>query len=250
MTTRTITIGELKGYIDSTDQYARIRGVIIMIPCFTCVGTLDGLENISGILTERGYATIRIDMSGVGQSKGDFAQQTIRNHVDDLIKFTNYAVDNISRDIIYVGHGIGGVIGMIANETNPVKGIITLSTPLDNSSYDFHNLNLDNYESPTLAKVFINDNTILVRKDYMDGLDETQIIEIIDRCNTPILSIFFEEEDEAVPYKKTMDLIKSMHSPIETLLLKKVTHFMDTDIESYYIGNLIDIWAQNKLNAI
>jgi putative redox protein len=250
MSTRTISIGELKGYIDSPDHYARIRGVIIMIPCFTCVGTLDGLKNISDILTDRGYATLRIDMSGVGLSKGDFSQQTIHNHVTDLIKFTDYAATEISSDIIYVGHGIGGVIGIIANETNPVKGIITLSTPLDNGSYDFRRLNLDNYESPTLAKVFINDNTIFVRKDYMDGLTETQIIEMIDHCMTPVLSIFFEEEDESVPYKKTMNLIKTMHSPIETLLLKKVTHFMDTDIESYYIGNLIDIWAQNKLNVI
>ena len=250
MTTRIINIGELKGYLDSPSQVARILGVIIMIPCFTCDGTLNGLKKISDILTERGYATLRIDMSGLGLSKGEFESQTIRNHIDDLVKFTDYAASNISSDIIFVGHGIGGVISIIASGSVPVKGIITLSTPFDDESYDFNRLNHENYENPNLARVLINDNDVIVRKDFMDGIDQMQILEALDRCKTPVLSIFFEEENETVPYDKTMQLIKSMQSPIETILLKKVTHFMDDDIDSYYIGNFIDIWAQNKLNII
>lgn len=250
MRTSTIHLGEIKGYLDMPEGYSRVKGAIIMIPCFTCVGTLDGLIQISDILTERGYATLRIDMTGVGESSGDFSQLTIQDHIADAVRFTEYTALNISGDIILVGHGIGGVIGILANREMPVKGIITLSTPFDDNSYDFDRMDLSERRLDRLAEVFINDNNILVRKDFMGDIDQAAILSAIEACTTPILSVFFEEEDETVPYLKTMDLIRMIRSPIETLLLKRVTHFMDSPIESYYVGNLIDIWSQNKLNLI
>lgn len=249
MNTQSITIGNRYGYIDMPENYIQIKGVIIMIPCFTCEGTHNGLIRISELLNERGYATLRIDMSGVGRSTGEFSSQTIDSHVEDLVLFTQYVKENISEDIIFVGHDIGGLIGILANEISPVVGIITLSTSFSFDYYDFTGKNIDNFEHPDLFKININDNTTIVRKDYMGIIDENMIHGILDESRTPLISVFFEEDDQ-ISYEKSMEILKSTHSNIETILLSEVTRFMDTDIESYYVGNLIDIWAQNKLNTI
>ena len=95
MNTQSITIGNRYGYSDMPENYINIKGVIIMVPCFTCEGTLNGLTKISEILNERGYATLRIDMSGVGRSTGEFSSQTIDSHVEDLVLFTQYIKENI-----------------------------------------------------------------------------------------------------------------------------------------------------------
>ncbi len=249
MNTQSITIGNLYAYIDRPENYVNIKGAIILIPCFSCEGTLNGLIRISEILNERGYASLRIDMSGVGRSTGEFSSQTIDTHVEDLILFTQYVKENISEDIIYVGHDIGGLIGILANEISPVQGIITLSTSFNFDSYDLSNKNIDDFNHPELFKINVNDNTTMVRKDYMGKIDENSIHKILDHTKTPIISVFFEEDD-TVSYEKSMEILNSTHSNIETILLNRVTRFMDTDIESYYVGNLIDIWAQTKINRI
>ena len=141
------------------------------------------------------------------------------------------------------------MIGILANEISPIEGIITLSTSFNFDYYDFTGKNIDNFEHPELFKINVNDNTTIVRKDYMGIVDETLIHGILDHTRTPVMSVFFEEDDQ-ISYEKSMEILKSTHSNIETILLSQVTRFMDTDIESYYVGNLIDIWAQNKLNTI
>jgi esterase/lipase len=250
MNTQTITIGNAHGYVDLPKRSAQPKGVIIILPCFTCVGTLKGLLQVSEILTERGYATIRIDMTGIGLSPEEFSSQTILTHIEDAVQFAQYAEAHISSDIIFVGHGIGGLVGIFANDIHKVKGLITLSTGFHDNAYAFEQIALTDFSHPELAKIAINDNTVIVRKDFMSGVDERLIVEKLNTCSVPVLSVFFEEQLQDQIYDRTIAIFEQTRSNIETLVLNSVTHFMDSEIESYYVGNLIDIWSQNKLNAL
>ncbi|MBN2259694.1 MAG: alpha/beta hydrolase [Clostridiales bacterium] len=249
MHSKALKIKGLHGCIDTPENSTQIKGVIIIVPCFTCENTLQGLLKISEILTQRGYATVRIDMTGIGRSLGDFSNLTIEDHINDVVKFTAYVKENISDNIILVGHCIGGLINILANEILPVKGIITLSTPYNAHAYDFDRMNLDDSLDSRFSKININDHVIIIRKDYMGNFNQSILIDTLNKMNTPLLSVFFED-DETLSSEDSLDILKNTQSNIETISLSQVSHFMDSDIESYYIGNLIDIWAQNKLNMI
>ncbi|MGH2543243.1 MAG: alpha/beta hydrolase family protein, partial [Ardenticatenaceae bacterium] len=53
--------------------------------CFTCTKNLKAVGNITRSLTERGFAVLQFDFTGLGESEGDFADTNFSSNVDDLL---------------------------------------------------------------------------------------------------------------------------------------------------------------------
>jgi pimeloyl-ACP methyl ester carboxylesterase len=83
-------------------------------------GTVAGvpmLSQLAGALAEQGFLVLRYDKRGVGQSGGRTETVTQKDYADDLIgivKWLEKRDDVDSRRLAVVGHGEGGVIGMLA----------------------------------------------------------------------------------------------------------------------------------------
>ncbi|MGN1370342.1 MAG: alpha/beta fold hydrolase [Aristaeellaceae bacterium] len=74
------------------------------------------LQEWSDALTAAGFATLRLDFNGHGQSEGRFCDMTPYNEIEDAAVFLQYALKLPDITDIYVlGHSQGGVIaGMLA----------------------------------------------------------------------------------------------------------------------------------------
>ena len=84
-------------------------------------------------MTEAGFAVLRPEMYGHGQSEGDFAEHTLFKWISNLMKVTEYAKSlDFVTDLYLCGHSQGGLTIMIAAGMRPddYKAIIPMSPAL------------------------------------------------------------------------------------------------------------------------
>lgn len=74
---------QLAGLLQSP-QY-NTRGYAIFAHCFTCGKDAIAAARISRQLVELGFAVLRFDFTGLGNSQGDFANANFSSNVEDLV---------------------------------------------------------------------------------------------------------------------------------------------------------------------
>jgi hypothetical protein len=89
---------------------------------------------LANLLADAGYAVVRYDKRGVGQSGGRDEAATIEDYARDagaVVRFLSTRRDIDPRRIALVGHGDGGFAAMVAasQEKSRVKTLILLATP-------------------------------------------------------------------------------------------------------------------------
>ena len=58
---------------------------VLFAHCFTCNKNLMAIKNIGKALTSSGFAVLRFDFTGLGESEGDFADTNFSGNVEDLV---------------------------------------------------------------------------------------------------------------------------------------------------------------------
>ena len=69
------------------------RAFALFAHCFTCSKNLRPATNISRSLTAAGYAVLRFDFTGLGQSEGEFADTNFSTNVGDLLSAVQFLED-------------------------------------------------------------------------------------------------------------------------------------------------------------
>ena len=83
---------KLAARLDEPEEAA--RAVAIFAHCFTCTKDLPAIRRIATALTDHGFAVLRFDFSGLGQSEGDFAASNFSSNVEDLLCAANWLSEN------------------------------------------------------------------------------------------------------------------------------------------------------------
>ena len=88
---------------------------------------------LAGALADAGFLAVRYDKRGVGQSGGRPESATLADYAEDLravVRFTSDRKDVDRRRIAIVGHGEGGMLGLlVAAKENRVRALVLVATP-------------------------------------------------------------------------------------------------------------------------
>ena len=86
---------------------------------------------IADELDAQNIATFRYDKRGIGKSainnmnEGDLV---FDDYIKDAVKIFDYMKDSLGfKNIYFIGHSEGSLIGMVASQRVPVKGFISIS---------------------------------------------------------------------------------------------------------------------------
>jgi len=120
-------------------QAAALRAVVLLI---TGSGAMDRDETVFGHkpflvladhLSRRGYAVLRLDDRGVGESSGERAAILPQDEADDMSAALDvlHARDDLQGlPIGLIGHSMGGVIGMtLATRRRDIAFLVTMGSP-------------------------------------------------------------------------------------------------------------------------
>jgi putative redox protein len=103
---------------------------IIFSHCFTCTKDILTAYRSSRLLAQQGYAVLRFDFSGLGDSEGDFAECNFSTTVEDLHAAIDFLSENYETPEILIGHSLGGTSSLAAAiESEKIKKVITIASP-------------------------------------------------------------------------------------------------------------------------
>lgn len=83
------------------------RAYAVFAHCFTCGKDLKTAVRISRGLTTYGFAVLRFDFTGLGQSEGDFGDTGYCSNLDDLEAVADYLREHYEAPTLLVGHRSG-----------------------------------------------------------------------------------------------------------------------------------------------
>ncbi|MBI4177509.1 MAG: alpha/beta fold hydrolase [Candidatus Aenigmarchaeota archaeon] len=87
------------------------------------------VKELSRYLDKKKIASMRFDMTGVGESSGDVKDSTIEQMVNDLNAAVKYAKDAGYKKIMVAGHSLGGMAAILAATLNKDIHALALMAP-------------------------------------------------------------------------------------------------------------------------
>lgn len=160
------------------------------------------LVTLANTLAESGIEAVRFSFSGNGQSEGDFRKSCPTKEVGDL----KAIIEAFSgREIIYVGHSMGGAVGALAiSKGLPISRFVSLAGMVHTALFaktEFGDVEPDSdtglmWDKPDcpLSKTFIDD---------MNEIDS--VLPLASKITIPWL-IIHGEEDDVVPIDHSREL--------------------------------------------
>jgi putative redox protein len=212
--------------------------------CFTCSKSLSAANNISRALNREGVAVLRFDFTGLGESEGDFAETNFSTNVSDLLAAAQYLEKEHARPSILVGHSLGGAaILLAALRLSSVKAVATIGAPSEPS----HVMRLfaatqDAIESHGESQVSIAGRTFKIKKQFLDDLRQTNLLEGIGSLKCAFL-ILHSPVDNTVGIENAARLYEAARHPKSFVSLDRADHLLTDRNTALYTGKLIAAWA-------
>jgi putative redox protein len=123
---------QLDARLDTPDETEPepIKAFIIFCHCFTCSKETITTFRLSRLLAQHGYAVLRFDFTGLGDSEGEFSTSTFSSTQDDIRSAVAFLTTNYAEPKFVMGHSLGGTTALsIANEFPHIKGVVTIASP-------------------------------------------------------------------------------------------------------------------------
>jgi esterase/lipase len=106
------------------------RGSVLFAHCFTCSKDLHISTLLARSLTAAGYAVLRFDFTGIGDSGGDFADKTVTNNVKDLVAAAHILIRRRYGPCAMVGHSLGGAATLLAaRQVKTARSVAVIGAP-------------------------------------------------------------------------------------------------------------------------
>lgn len=193
----------LQADLDMPETQKEKMPVVVLIHGLTGYRTETHILAAAKAFNECGYAVLRADMFGHGESGGKFVDHTLYKWVSNAITLVDYARALPFADRIYLsGHSQGGLTAMLtaAMKRDVISGLIPLSPAvmIPEAAREGFMLGLK-FDPEHIPDIIYTWDGREFGGNYLRVAQTIHPEEAIDRYTGPVLLIH-GDEDEAVPY--------------------------------------------------
>ena len=223
----------LHAKLDFPREKAEKYPVLILEHGFTGHMEETHIRAVARTAADIGFAVLRIELYGHGQSDGEFRDHTILKWIDEMTTVVDYAagLDFVS-DLYLAGHSQGGLTTMIvgALKRNVLKAILPLAPAIvirdAACAGSLFGVSADPDDVPD--EVVMPGDRVL-GGDYFRAAQLLPVEEAIDRYHSPVL-IVHADTDEAVPVSYAIEAAKRYRNA-ELKIIEGDTHCYDNKLE-------------------
>ncbi|MDR1026041.1 MAG: prolyl oligopeptidase family serine peptidase [Lactobacillus sp.] len=202
------------------DEAKSKQGLVILSNGFGGVKDSPGRQLVADLFQDLGYATLRMDNRGRGESEGSTLDSTVAAGLEDLSTLVNYADSQtwVDKDNIGLyGNSYGGGVAVFEAARNPIYSFIIFSSPsVDNKEmYEYAGIiDIKKWKTDGVAEMFGCQRSYKFYEEAqtINGYKEAEKI----KCPALILH---GDEDEAVPLSQSQRLHKAIAN--STLIVLK-----------------------------
>jgi len=236
--------GKLSARIDFPDG-GRPVGYAVFAHCFTCSKDFRAPVAISRALTREGFAVLRFDFTGLGESEGDFADTNFSSNISDLVSAAEHLQKHYAAPFLLIGHSLGGTAVLhAAGEIPSCRAVVTIGAPGDPG----HVKKLlagsgDRIASSGEAEVRLAGRRFRIRKQFLEDLEKPDAETKINRLKRALL-ILHSPVDNVVGIDNAALIFKAARHPKSFLSLDRADHMLSDRTDALYAGAVIGAWAK------
>lgn len=219
--------------------------------CFTCSKDYLAATRISRALAERGIATLRFDFTGLGNSKGDFANTNFSSNIADVICAADYLRENYQAPKILSGHSLGGLAVLAAASQVPESLVVaTVATPSEPTHVTRHFAEqLSKIEARGETEVEIGDRSFRIKKQFLDDIGRYDMKKIIADLNRALF-VFHSPEDSIVAIEHGERIFQYARHPKSFVLLDEADHLLSRREDAEYVADVLAAWAKRFIGEV
>ncbi|OPX13237.1 bifunctional alpha/beta hydrolase/OsmC family protein [Mycobacterium sp. AT1] len=242
--TRTVfggSSGKLAGKLEMPSDAPRAWA--LFAHCFTCGKDNVAAGRISRALANQGFAVLRFDFTGLGESEGDFAATGFSSNVEDLVFAADHLRDQFSAPAVLIGHSLGGAAVLAAAQRIPeVRAVVTIGAPADPS----HVTGLLGDALPVVdageATVSIGGRPFRVRREFLDDIAMQPQRERISTLDAALL-VMHSPIDQVVSVDNARVIFDTARHPKSFITLDGADHLLSDRADAEYAASVLAAWA-------
>lgn len=202
-------------------------GVVL---CHGFLSNKERYQDLAVALQRRGFAVLRFDFSGIGESEGKQEDITVTEEIGDLGKALDFLAHQpgvIADRLGVYGSSLGGLVSLIAGCRDARIKVLAVRAPVS----DFGSLHLKKMKGEGTVSLNLNSVTYVNNnaglrfrikyRFYFDGRKYNAQQEA-RKIACPVL-IIHGDKDDIVPLEQSQQLVKRL-SKGELVVLKNATH--------------------------
>ncbi|MEQ8718339.1 MAG: alpha/beta hydrolase [Acidimicrobiales bacterium] len=223
-------------------------GSVLLAHCFTCSKDLHTMTRLADSLADRGYAVLRFDFTGLGDSGGEFTASTVSANIGDLTRATVALLERGYGPCGLVGHSLGGAAVLLAaHRLKTVRSIVTIGAPA--SPGHVRGLfadSTDEIRASGEAVITVAGRDFPISADFLEDLDRHDQADATAELGRPLL-VVHATDDEVVPISEGEKIFAAADQPKAFWAMPGADHLLtrreDADRAAQVVGSWLD-WTR------
>ena len=229
--------------------------------CFTCSKDLRSAGGISRELLARGFAVLRFDFTGLGESGGDFADTNFSSNVDDLVAAAAFLRRERQAPALLIGHSLGGTAMLAAAPHIPeALAVATIGAPSDTGHLRAKLVaRVAGLGGPApeagpaaAAEAYELDlgglRPVRIRRQLLEDLAGDHLHGVLPALGRPLL-LFHSPVDRVVGIEHAERLFLAARHPKSFVSLGDADHLLSEPRDAVQVGAILAAWAGRYLPA-
>ncbi|MEH6453914.1 MAG: alpha/beta fold hydrolase [Psychromonas sp.] len=224
-----------------------IKAYVLFAHCFTCSKDIAAASHIASALVKNGFAVLRFDFTGLGNSDGDFSNSNFSSNLEDLRAAAAFLRENYAAPSLLIGHSLGGAAVLsVANDIPEVKAVVTIAAPAT-AEHVIHNFqeNVDQINHEGYADVLLGARKFTIKKQFIDDLTEHSKAGFM--LQNKALLVMHSPMDTLVSISEAEKIYSSAKHPKSFISLDKADHLLTAKADSQYVASVISGWADKYI---
>lgn len=224
------------------------RATALFAHCFTCSRNIRAARDVTRALARAGFAVLRFDFTGLGESEGDFADTSFSSNLDDLEDAARWLGERYAPPQLLVGHSLGGTAVLaVAERLESVRAVATLGSPATPEHVlEQFGAGLERIEAEGSAEVELAGRSFRVRRDFVEDARRQPLAERLARLRRALL-VLHSPVDAVVPVGEAQKIFVAAKHPKSFVSLDDADHLLSGPEHSTYAGSVIAAWAARFL---
>lgn len=227
-----------------------VKHTAIFAHCFTCSKESIAAKKVSASLSDKGFAVLRFDFTGLGDSTGEFKKTNYSTNVSDIVAAAEYLTEKYSAPSMLIGHSFGGSAVLAAStKIDSIKAVVTIAAPSEPKHVEhLFSDSIQKIKEKGEAEVYLTGRKFTINKKFLDDIESQKLQEILPKLGKALL-IFHAPEDELVNISHAQSIYNWAKHPKSFVSLSGANHMLTNAKDAIYVSNIIDSWSQRYLEA-
>ncbi|MFK8010962.1 MAG: alpha/beta fold hydrolase [Marinicellaceae bacterium] len=219
------------------------KAYVLFAHCFTCGKDIAAASRIAQALVKHGFAVLRFDFTGLGNSDGDFENSNFTSNVKDLVAAADFLREKYDAPSILIGHSLGGAAVLkAANYVKECQAIVSIAAPA-NADHIAHlfSCSIDEIKQNGQAQVDLAGREFTIQKQFIDDISDQDNTHI-SQLNKALL-VMHSPLDTIVAIDEAEKIYKLAKHPKSFVSLDSADHLLTKKADANYVADIVAAWS-------